>query len=71
MSPLRRRKATVYDCTCCRCGHGWVALKIPAACAKCKSRSWNVPEGSVPLGRPRVATDPRTKVAAFKEEAKR
>jgi predicted Zn-ribbon and HTH transcriptional regulator len=52
MSALRVRKATVYDCTCERCGHKWLAFKLPTACAKCKSRSWNVPEGSVPLGRP-------------------
>lgn len=55
MTALRVRKATVYDCTCDRCGYKWRALKLPTACASCKSRSWNVPEGSVPLGRPRGA----------------
>ena len=51
MTAVRRTKRTVHECKCERCGHKWVALKLPTSCASCKSRSWNVPEGSVPLGR--------------------
>jgi hypothetical protein len=40
MTALRRTKRTVYDCRCERCGHSWLALKLPTACASCKSRSW-------------------------------
>lgn len=53
MTALRRTRRVVHECKCERCGHKWLAFKLPVACARCKSRSWNVPEGSVPLGRPR------------------
>lgn len=55
MSAMRRIERTFvcYRCHCRRCGHVWLAFTVPKACAKCKSRSWNVKPGSVPLGRPK------------------
>lgn len=55
---VKTRRLVVYDCKCERCGYEWTAFrlrpaKLPVSCANCKSRSWNVPEGSVPLGRPK------------------
>lgn len=48
---VKTRRVRVFDCRCERCGHEWRAASLPDACAKCKSKSWNVAEGSVPLGR--------------------
>jgi len=31
-----------YKCNCERCNHNWFSDKLPIACARCKSRSWNV-----------------------------
>jgi len=31
-----------YKCNCERCNHEWNSDNLPIACAKCKSRSWNV-----------------------------
>ena len=31
-----------YKCNCERCNYNWFADKLPIACAKCKSRSWDV-----------------------------
>lgn len=33
-----------YRCTCERCNYLWFSDNLPTACAKCKSRSWNVPK---------------------------
>jgi predicted Zn-ribbon and HTH transcriptional regulator len=54
MSALRRVKRLVHECKCERCGHTWVAFKLPKACANCKQTGWNVPKGVLPLGRPKV-----------------
>lgn len=39
-----------YENTCDypQCGHVWISREIPARCAKCKGRNWNVAEGKKP-----------------------
>lgn len=54
MSALRRVKRIVHECKCERCGYRWTAFKSPKSCARCKTKSWNTPEGTVPLGRPKA-----------------
>ena len=40
-------KINAYDCKCERCGHKWRAHEnVPVSCAKCKSRSWNIPKNA-------------------------
>lgn len=38
----------VYACRCERCGHVWETRALPKGCARCKSRSWDVPKKSLP-----------------------
>jgi len=43
--PIRRRKATVYDCECRFCGWKWTSLgpKVPTRCARCKKLNFDKP----------------------------
>ncbi len=36
-------KIKVWECTCERCGHRWIARneKLPMTCARCRSPYWN------------------------------
>jgi predicted Zn-ribbon and HTH transcriptional regulator len=54
----KRTKIAALACTCERCGHEWTSIGrgLPTVCARCKSRSWDVEPGSVPLGRPPLRT---------------
>jgi hypothetical protein len=64
VTALRRTKRTVYDCRCERCGHSWLALKLPTACASCKSRSWNVKPGGAHFLLPRPVASYLRELAA-------
>lgn len=39
------KRVTVFQYSCCRCGHGWNPRKgvVPVRCGSCKSPYWNVP----------------------------
>jgi Zn finger protein HypA/HybF involved in hydrogenase expression len=50
-----RLAVDVYECTCERCSYVWRTFELPRSCASCKSRSWDVVPGAVPLGRPKSA----------------
>lgn len=43
MSAMNRREFVAFACSCARCGHKWLAFKVPTACAACKSKYWNKP----------------------------
>jgi len=45
-------KVTVWSNTCERCRHSWesTGAAAPKACARCKSRYWNVPRGTLTRG---------------------
>jgi predicted Zn-ribbon and HTH transcriptional regulator len=53
--PVRRLRTTlnVFQCRCLRCGHTWksIGTEPPKSCANCKSKSWNVPPGTLKPGR--------------------
>jgi Zn finger protein HypA/HybF involved in hydrogenase expression len=39
----KKIRIDAYNCRCERCNHKWIAYeKPPIACAKCKTRSWNI-----------------------------
>lgn len=44
------RRATIYTCTCERCGHKWESLKLPSRCAGCASPYWQTPRGILQRG---------------------
>ncbi len=48
----KRVRRPIWFCTCERCGHTWEVLgeAPPKSCARCKSKGWNTPPGSVKPG---------------------
>ncbi len=47
------RRLAVWVCRCERCGYEWQLIgKEPKRCPDCKSRYWNIPKGTLPIGRP-------------------
>jgi hypothetical protein len=42
---------------CLRCGSKWVRRVPgkPKRCAKCRSKYWNIPKGTRPIGRPKTS----------------
>lgn len=45
-----KKKITVFECHCVRCGFIWTTRqegKLPAQCPKCHSYKWNVPRKGI------------------------
>ena len=54
----KRTRLVGWSCKCERCDHTWDAIgkAAPVACAKCKSRYWNIPRGTLKRGpKPKAA----------------
>lgn len=51
---LRWVREKQWRLTCERCGHVWEVIgEPPEACAKCRSKYWDHPPGTLKRGRPR------------------
>ena len=43
---MAKKKITVWECKCERCGHNWITRKeeLPLICPKCKTPYWDKPK---------------------------
>ena len=62
---VKREKVVVTVYTCERCDHRWTPRKplettdppLPKVCAKCRSKYWNTPKGTVKPGPKKAEPD--------------